>query len=205
MLSNCTLFNQSSALKEAYPFENKGFTKKDERQFKAITLSNKLDVLLVSSREYNKSAAALDVAVGSLEDPDQVHGLAHFLEHMLFLGTKKYPDVGEYNEYLAAHQGMSNAFTSRENTNYFFEVNPDGFEGALDRFSQFFINPLFDVNYVERELNAVNSEHQKNLNLLNSFCGSSTVLPCPGKIYLTLSFWRDLTVSIKSGKEGHLL
>ena len=164
MLSNCTHFNQSSILKESYPFKKNGDIKTDERQFKVVTLSNKLDVLLISSQEYNKSAAALDVAVGSLEDPDTVNGLAHFLEHMLFLGTTKYPDVGEYNEYLAAHQGMSNAYTSRENTNYFFEVNPNGFEGALDRFSQFFINPLFDVNYVERELNAVNSEHQKNLN-----------------------------------------
>ena len=91
MLNNCTLFNQSSALKHPYPFKNKGFIKKDERQFKAITLSNKLDVLLISSQEYNKSAAALDVAVGSLEDPYKVQGLAHFLEHMLFLGTKKYP------------------------------------------------------------------------------------------------------------------
>ena len=136
----------------------------ETRQFRVLKLANEMEVLLVSSPEYNKSSAALDVAVGSLEDPWEHPGLAHFLEHMLFLGTSKYPKVGEYNEYLAAHGGMSNAYTARESTNYYFEVNNDAFEGALDRFSHFFIDPLFLSEYVERELNAVHSEHQKNLN-----------------------------------------
>ena len=108
-----------------------------------LTLDNGMKVLLVFSNEkFTKSAAAMDVAVGSLADPDQSEGLAHFLEHMLFLGTKKYPKVGEYSEYLSANQGMSNAYTASENTNYFFEVNNDAFTGALDRFAQFFVAPL---------------------------------------------------------------
>lgn len=135
----------------------------DKRNTRAITLDNKLEVLLISNKDYNKSSAALDVGVGSLEDPAESPGMAHFLEHMLFLGTKKYPAVDDYSEYLAANQGMSNAYTDSENTNYFFEVNTDAFEGALDRFAQFFIEPLFHDDYVEREMNAVDSEHQKNI------------------------------------------
>ena len=135
----------------------------DKRQMRYLTLDNGMKVLLVSNEKFTKSAAAMDVAVGSLADPDQSEGLAHFLEHMLFLGTKKYPKVGEYSEYLSANQGMSNAYTASENTNYFFEVNNDAFTGALDRFAQFFVAPLFDEAYVKREVNAVHSEHQKNL------------------------------------------
>jgi insulysin len=135
----------------------------DERTFRAITLDNKLAVLLISDPHLNKSAAAMDVGVGSLADPKDHVGLAHFLEHMLFLGTQKYPNVEEYSEYLAKYQGESNAYTDEEDTNYYFAVNHDGFEGALDRFSQFFIQPLFNPEFVERELHAVDSEHQKNL------------------------------------------
>ncbi len=135
----------------------------DNRVFRSITLDNKLTALLISDPQLNKSAAALDVHVGSLANPEEHAGLSHFLEHMLFLGTEKYPAVEEYSQYLAKFQGESNAFTDEEDTNYYFSVNHEGFEGALDRFSQFFIAPLFNPEYVERELHAVNSEHEKNL------------------------------------------
>jgi insulysin len=149
---------------DVYDLPKDGRNSFDESKYLSLTLDNGLEVLLISNAKYSKSAAAMDIGVGSLADPEKFPGLAHFLEHMLFLGTKKYPKVGEYNEYLTAHQGAFNAYTGRENTNYFFEINHDAFEGALDRFSRFFIEPLFDINYVEREINAVNSEHQKNLN-----------------------------------------
>ena len=135
----------------------------DRRTYRAIELNNGLKVLLIHDPLAKKSAAAMDIRVGSLADPAEHQGLAHFLEHMLFLGTKKYPQVGEYDKLLAEFQGYNNAFTAREHTNYHFEVNHDGFRGALDRFGQFFIAPLFNAEYVERELAAVHSEHQKNL------------------------------------------
>lgn len=62
----------------------------DKRIFKSITLSNQLLCLLISDPETEKSAAALNVDVGSLEDPVDRMGLAHFCEHMLFMGTTKY-------------------------------------------------------------------------------------------------------------------
>lgn len=61
------------------------------------------------------------------------------------------------------HGGNSNAFTSHEETNFFFEISFESLEGALDRFAQFFIAPLFTPSCTERELNAVDSEHRKNL------------------------------------------
>ena len=135
----------------------------DKRRLKSVTLNNQLEILIISDPDLNKSAASMDVGVGSLEDPLEHQGLAHFLEHMLFLGTKKYPDVEEYNRYLHSFQGSSNAYTAAEQTNYHFEINHEGFEGALDRFAQFFISPTLDQAYIDRERNAVHSEHQKNL------------------------------------------
>ena len=135
----------------------------DESRSRHLVLENGLKVLLISDPKYNVSAAALEVGVGSLSDPREYQGLAHFLEHMLFLGTEKYPDVDSYMRFLESRGGYANAFTSGDHTNYHFSVHHDALEEALDRFSQFFVAPLFDMKYVEREMKAVHSEHQKNL------------------------------------------
>ncbi|RUS32698.1 Metalloenzyme, LuxS/M16 peptidase-like protein [Jimgerdemannia flammicorona] len=136
----------------------------DDREYRLIRLaSNQLETLLIHDRETDKSSAALDVHVGHLSDPDDLQGLAHFCEHLLFMGTERYPRENDYNQFLSEHSGHSNAFTSLENTNYYFEVAYDYLEGALDRFAQFFIAPLFSEGCTERELRAVDSEHKKNL------------------------------------------
>jgi len=135
----------------------------DLREQRAIELDNGLSVLLVSDPDLQKSSAALAVDVGSLEDPEDRLGMAHFLEHMLFLGTERYPSEGEYGAYVRSNGGRTNAYTSSDHTNYVFEVNHDAFEGAIDRFAQFFVAPLFTADFVDREINAVNSEHSKNL------------------------------------------
>jgi len=135
----------------------------DKSESRTLTLDNGIRVYLLSDPNFNISAASLVVEAGSLENPNDREGLAHFLEHMLFLGTEKYPDVDEYSTYLRTHGGMSNAYTAPDHTNYMLQVLPDGFEGAIDRFAQFFISPLFTEEYTAREVNAVNSEHQKNI------------------------------------------
>ncbi len=131
----------------------------DSRQYQSFTLDNGLKVLIISDPETKKAAASLDVFVGSASDPEDRAGLAHFLEHMLFLGTEKYPDADEYQTFIAQHGGSRNAFTAREHTNYFFDIENASLEPALDRFSQFFTAPLFNADFVEREKNAVNSEY----------------------------------------------
>ncbi len=136
--------------------------KGDKRKTQTLSLENGLDVLLISDPDVHRSAAALSVGTGYLYDPKDKAGLAHYLEHMLFLGTKKYPEVGSYKKFLDSHSGRSNAYTSGHITNYFFQVSHNGFNEALDRFSDFFKSPLFDKKYAEREVKAVNNEHEKN-------------------------------------------
>ncbi|GLI60577.1 hypothetical protein VaNZ11_002737, partial [Volvox africanus] len=105
-----------------------------------------------------KAAAAMAVGVGSFSDPEDLQGLSHYLEHMLFMGSARYPSENEYDDFLTRHGGAANAFTDLELTNYHFEVAPPHLRGALDRFAQFFIAPLCSESSLEREVLAVDSE-----------------------------------------------
>ena len=130
----------------------------DDRSYRYLTLENGLAVLLISDPDTDKAAASMNVRVGSFDNPPDREGLAHFLEHMLFLGTDKYPQPGAYQKFISEHGGQHNAYTSMENTNYFFDVEASHLQAALNRFSRFFIAPRFDAEYVDRERNAVESE-----------------------------------------------
>jgi insulysin len=108
----------------------------DKRTYKYITLKNKLQCILIQDDEADKSSASLDVSgVGAASDPKEYYGTAHFLEHMLFMGSKKYPDQNDYAEFIKSHGGASNAYTGMTYTNYHFDVSNEAFEGALDRFA----------------------------------------------------------------------
>ncbi|XP_056847998.1 nardilysin-like isoform X2 [Raphanus sativus] len=110
-----------------------------------------------------KAAAAMCVAMGSFLDPPEAQGLAHFLEHMLFMGSTEFPDENEYDSYLSKHGGSSNAYTEMEHTCYHFEVKREFLQGALKRFSQFFVAPLMKTEAMEREVLAVDSEFNQAL------------------------------------------
>ena len=84
----------------------------DDRDYRALSLPNGLRALLISDPHADTGAAAMSCAVGHLSDPPEIAGLSHFLEHMLFLGTKKYPDEASYKRFLKDHGGGSNASTS---------------------------------------------------------------------------------------------
>lgn len=135
----------------------------DQRAYRYRTLANGLRLLLVSDPDTDKAAASLVVFRGSHHEPAAYPGLAHFLEHMLFIGTRKYPEVDAYQQFIGQHGGSSNAYTAGDHTNYFFDIQPDYFEAGMDRFAQFFIAPLLAADYVEREKNAVHSEYQMQL------------------------------------------
>ncbi len=135
----------------------------DTREFAYKTLKNGLKLLVISDKEAPRAAVAVDVAVGSSADPNNFLGLAHFLEHMLFLGTDRYPTPDEFSQYITQHGGSNNAFTAFENTNYYFNIDPQYLQGGLARFARFFVAPLMQEDYVAREREAVNSEYRSKL------------------------------------------
>lgn len=135
----------------------------DSRKYRGLVLKNGLTAMLISDPDTDNSAASLSVAVGSLSEPKDLPGLAHFCEHMLFMGTKKYPVENEFAQFLTRNGGSHNAYTANDHTNYYFSTKTELLRPSLDRFAQFFLEPLFTANAIEREINAVNSEHEKNV------------------------------------------
>ena len=149
-----------------------------------LTLQNDLVVALVSDNTTIDAATSVDVGVGHFSDPRAQEGLAHFLEHMVFISNAKYPVENSYFAFLAERNGGANAFTASNHTNFYFEVDPDELRGGMDRLANFFISPTFPVNQVGREKHAVDSEHAKNLKndawraaqLLRSLAAPSSVV-----------------------------
>ncbi|WP_391488148.1 pitrilysin [Leclercia tamurae] len=131
---------------------------KDTRDYQAIRLDNGMVVLLVSDPQAVKSLSALVVPVGSLEDPESHPGLAHYLEHMTLMGSKKYPQPDSLAEFLKMHGGSHNASTAPYRTAFYLEVENDALEGAVDRLADAIAAPLLDKKYADRERNAVNAE-----------------------------------------------
>ncbi|MDG2077313.1 MAG: insulinase family protein, partial [Arenicellales bacterium] len=131
----------------------------DHRVYEALVLSNGLRVVLISDPTTDKAAASLDLNVGSGSDPDDREGLAHLLEHMLFLGTDRYPKAGEYQEFIRSRGGNHNAYTSVDHTNYYFDIEASHLAGALDRFARFFVAPTLDSQLIASERSVVQAEY----------------------------------------------
>lgn len=157
LLTGCSTAPSSSMVTEQVSAQSILTSPNDARQYQAITLPNQLQVVLVSDPSAEKSAAALSVDVGWLNDPKEQQGLAHFLEHMLFMGTERFPDPDGYHNFMNQHGGSTNAYTNQL-TNYMFEINHSHYEEALDRFADFFKSPLLLSDYVEKERHAIHSE-----------------------------------------------
>jgi insulysin len=136
----------------------------DTRDFVGGTLNNGIKYALITDESLEKSFVSVSVNVGSFSNPRDFQGLAHFLEHMLFMGSEKFPDENHYSKKLNELGGSSNAYTDTTETVYYLNVFDTGLEEMIDIFSRFFIDPIFHSDSIDRELNAVNSEHQKNIN-----------------------------------------
>jgi protease-3 len=130
----------------------------DPRQYQAIKLANGMTVLLVSDPQAPKSLAALALPVGSLEDPNSQLGLAHYLEHMVLMGSKRYPQPENLSEFLKKHGGSHNASTASYRTAFYLEVENDALAPAVDRMADAIAEPLLDPGNADRERNAVNAE-----------------------------------------------
>ncbi|MEH0871556.1 pitrilysin [Serratia liquefaciens] len=130
----------------------------DPRQYQAIKLTNGMTVLLVSDAQAPKSLAALALPVGSLEDPNSQLGLAHYLEHMVLMGSKRYPQPENLSEFLKKHGGSHNASTASYRTAFYLEVENDALAPAVDRMADAIAEPILDPGNADRERNAVNAE-----------------------------------------------
>ncbi|OII74609.1 secreted insulinase-like peptidase [Cryptosporidium ubiquitum] len=160
-INNEFLFGcSSSAFKSGYSVLK---PKTDNRNYKNVNLRNGITALLIEDQFSESAGFTVGIKAGSFNDPIYALGLFHLIEHVLFLGTKKYPAPESYDEFMAQHGGKNNAYTAEERTIYFNEIVEEHLEEGLDHFSQFFIEPLFYESIVNQEIHIVNSEHLKNI------------------------------------------
>lgn len=124
--------------------------------------SNKLNVFIVNDEHTIMSCVGMMVKIGYMYDT--IPGIAHFLEHMLFNGTEKYPNENEFMAFIEKFGGSTNAFTTHSSTFYHYTILNEQLVQSIDMFGQFFVSPLLKKDSIEREINAVNSEHIKNIN-----------------------------------------
>lgn len=130
----------------------------DEAEYKAIQLDNGMEVLLISDPKANKSLFSVGISVGSMEDPLTQQGLAHYLEHMILMGSKGYPETNSLDAFLTKNGGQNNAYTAPDRTVYYLQVNHQAFDEAVARLADAFAQPLLAESNAKKEVNAVNAE-----------------------------------------------
>lgn len=135
----------------------------DHRRYLPLTLDNGLRVLLVEQPDAEKSAAAMAVNVGHFDDPSDREGLAHFLEHLVFLGSREFPDSGSYQQFIASHGGSHNAWTGTEHSCFYFDIEHRHFPKGLHRFADMLGAPLFSDEAVDKERQAIEAEFSMKL------------------------------------------
>lgn len=134
----------------------------NNNKYNYLVLENMLEVLFVSNDYVSDCSLSLTVNVGFYNDPKDYQGLAHFLEHMLFMGTQKYPKENYFHEFINKVNGYTNAGTGKEFTTYYFNVLEMYFPEALEIFSHFFISPLLLQSSIDKEINSIESEYNNN-------------------------------------------
>lgn len=135
----------------------------DHRRGRSFTLPNGLRVLLLCDPDADQAGAAMSVGAGSSQEPPEFPGLAHLLEHLLFLGTEKYPAPEAFPSFVQGHGGCYNATTEFDQTRYFFEIPGEQLAGALDRFAQFFIAPRLSESAIVQERDVIEAEYRARL------------------------------------------
>jgi len=122
------------------------------------TLTNGLQVTLRHAPGLKRSAAVLRVEAGSHDAPEAWPGLAHFLEHLFFLGTARFPAGQDLMAYVRDHGGQVNARTSERITEFFLELPPSALPGGLERLADMLAHPRLDEADQMREREVLHAE-----------------------------------------------
>ena len=123
-----------------------------------LTLANGLQVSLRHAPRLKRCAAVLRVAAGSHDVPLAWPGLAHFLEHLLFLGTERFPTDEGLMTYVQRHGGQVNASTRERTTDFFFELPVSTFAGGLERLADMLTHPRLALEDQLREREVLHAE-----------------------------------------------
>ena len=124
----------------------------------STVLDNGLRVLTSTMPHTYSVTLALFVGVGSRYEPDETAGSTHFLEHLLFKGSKNWPTAQNISEAIEGVGGVMNASTDREITIYYCKVAKPHFKRALAVLLDMVVNPLLDPDEMEKERQVILEE-----------------------------------------------
>lgn len=126
--------------------------------FKKYKLANGIRVLVVPMPSLESATVAVWVKTGSRNEEDRVAGISHFLEHMVFKGSKKRPSAKDISEAVDAIGGEFNAATSKEWTTFYIKSSVKAVETAFDVLSDMVLNPILKESEIEREKGVICEE-----------------------------------------------
>ena len=123
-----------------------------------LTLANGLRISLRHAPRLKRCAAALRVAAGSHDVPLAWPGMAHFLEHLLFLATERFPSGEGLMAYVQRQGGQVNASTRERTTDFFFELPEPTFTDGLERLADMLTHPRLTLDDQLREREVLHAE-----------------------------------------------
>lgn len=126
--------------------------------FQKTTLNNGLRIITVPMPSLESATVQVFVGAGTRNERKEVNGLAHFLEHMVFKGTKKYPSAHAISSAVDAIGAEINAHTGKEGTAYYIKAWEKHLELSFDILSEFIKNPLLKEEELEREKGVIKEE-----------------------------------------------
>lgn len=112
------------------------------------------------SKTQGISSIVVLIESGSANEPKKFHGLAHLLEHVIFLGCKEFPEQDSFSQFISNNGGSDNGRTSLDYTFFDFNIENEHLSEALYRFSRLLKEPLFPEDGIAKELKAVNNEFE---------------------------------------------
>ncbi len=127
-------------------------------EFKKKVLKNGLRVILVPQKNDFTATVLVLAGTGSKYEKKEINGISHFLEHLLFKGTKKRPNALSIAEPLDRVGGHYNAFTGEEYTGYYAKVDKSKIELAIDVISDIYLNSKLSKKEIEKERNVIIEE-----------------------------------------------
>ena len=121
-------------------------------------LANGLRVILIDTKAFPTMTTILLFGAGSRYENEKNNGIAHFLEHMVFKGSKKYPDFFTVSSVLEGLGASHNAFTSKDHTGFWVKSPTEHFEKVIDVVADIILRPLLPALEIEREKGVIVQE-----------------------------------------------
>src|SRR3972149_10992111 len=132
----------------------------EQKPYERFEFANGVRLILVPMREVASMATNFMVAVGSRNEDPRINGASHFLEHMVFKGTEKFPTSDDVN-YIERIGGVQNAYTDIDLTSYHNKVLASDWKLGLEVNKELALYPRLEARYIDKERDVILEEMKR--------------------------------------------